>query len=121
MNAISANDTDMTAATNADPLVALVAGWKVIFQAWEDETATPGAGDGDTPECLRLEALREALTVQIEATKPRTMEGVVALAEFLWICDGGDYSSEYVSCKKSVFRNIMESLRPTLGCSGGEA
>lgn len=100
MNAICATDTG---------LPALVTEWKAAFQAWEDESGKPGSEDFDTPECLRLEAIRDELTEKLEAAKPRTLEDVVALLEFLWICDAGDYVGDYISAKKCVFRNILES------------
>lgn len=89
-------------AASHDPLVDLCRRFTEAYDALGVELKKPEAGNFDTPECLRLMAIKDELAEQIEATPITTVAGASALLDFIWL-DCGVEGSDWVDLQMWAF------------------
>lgn len=90
-----------------DPLVGLCRQYQSAHDALGVELQKPEAGNFDTPECLRIMAIKDRLEEQIKATPISTVAGAAALLDYAWI-DCGAEAGDWVDFPTWVFARVRE-------------
>lgn len=94
-------------ADQPDPLVPLYYEWLDARRTWREMSELPGNEDWDDPRSVAAEARESAAAEQMLALKPKSLEGIAALAALAWVyiepgaTDPDEYSGnvQFMDCR----------------------
>lgn len=71
-------------AATPDPVVLIYQEWLAARREWRELAELPGNGNGDHPRSIAADMRERAAEIQFVETAPASIEGIGALAAFLW-------------------------------------